>query len=405
MNDPITLLIDGRRYGGWTAVRVTRGLTRSATDFEVEVSERWAGQAEPWRIKPFSTCQVFAGKDKLMTGYIDEYTPSGGASAHSVRISGRSKTSDLIDCMPDIKSGQFSGYALSAIARAVAEPFGIAVAVETPNAERTIINANIEPGETAWGFLERLCRLVGVLATDDPEGRLVLTNVGNAKAAGRLVYGENINRYSARLSAEKRWSVYILKGQTGIDGAGPAGGTNAWEGVNNGPQDVPDGPGPAPPAVAPAGGPVATVRTNLRVQTEDPEVPRYRPHVAIAESQMSLEQMQHRVEWQKRFAFGQSAEARITVPGWRQPNGSLWQVNQIVSVTCAMIGADVDLLISGVTWSLSDQGHETEFTLNPVEAFEPDPNKTRVERGGKIKNKSKSGTNWTGVAVPSPDPL
>jgi len=394
MIDPITLVIDDRSYGGWTAARVTRGLTRCATDFEIEVSERWAGQAEPWRIKPFARCEVFAGKDRLMTGYVDSYSPSGSATSHSVRIGGRSKTSDLIDCMPDIQSGQFSGYTLAAIARSVAAPAGVDVVVETPNAERTIANANLEPTETAWVFLERLCRLVGVLATDDPQGRLVLTNVGGTKASGRLVHGRNVTQYGGKLSGEKRWSNYILKGQAGIGGGGGGvPGLSMWDGAAGiyGP-------------VAP-GGPVATVQTALRVETTDPEVPRYRPHVAIAESQMSLAEMQHRVEWQKRFAFGQSVEAQITIPGWRQPDGTLWRVNQMVPVDHPMLGVNQDLLISAITWSLSAKGHETEFTLNPVEAFEPDPNQTRAEKVLQGTNQSKSGVNWTGVKAAPVNPL
>lgn len=391
MIDPITMMIDGRRYGGWTGARITRGLTRCATDFDIEVTERWAGQAEPWRIKPFARCEIYAGSDRLMTGYIDSYLPSGTATSHSVRISGRSNTSDLVDCMPDIQSGQFSGYTLAAIARAVAAPFEIEVVSATANAERTIINANLEPTETAWVFLERLCRLVGVLATDDEFGRLVLTNVGDAKATGRLIYGENVNQYNGKLTSEKRWSHYILRGQVGIDGGGAAGGTKNWNAAGG--------------IAAPAGGPSATVRTNLRVETRDIEVPRYRPHIAVAESQMSLEQMQHRVEWQKRFAFGQSVEGEVTVPGWRQPDGKLWRVNQMVSVDHRMLGVDQDLLISSITWSLSDKGHTTELTVNPIEAFEPNPNKSRLERKAKTGGKSKSGVNWTGAKPYTESPL
>ena len=387
MIDPLFLLIDGRRYGGWTSARVTRGLTRCATDFEIEVSERWAGQSQPWQILPFAKCEIFAGADRLMTGYVDRYAASGSATTHSVRITGRSKTMDLIDCMPDIASGQFSGYTLAAIARAIAAVFGIEVVVQTPHADRTIPNANLEPAETAWAFLERLCRLVGVLATDDEHGRLVLTNVGETKALGALVYGRNITNYSGGPSGEKRWSHYILKGQAGIGGGG--GGGALWSGAGG---------------IYSPGAPAGAVQTAQRVETRDPDVPRYRPHIGLAESQMTLDQMRHRVEWQKRFAFGQSIAATITVPGWRQPNNTLWRVNQMVAVDCEMLGVKQDLLISAITWSLSEAGHETEFTLNPPAAFEPDPNQTRIERAAG-QNQSGSGLNWTGVRPYTPSPL
>jgi hypothetical protein len=46
-----------------------------------------------------------------------------------VRITGCSKTEDIVDCTPDIRGGQFAGYKLDAIARAIASLFKIDVVV------------------------------------------------------------------------------------------------------------------------------------------------------------------------------------------------------------------------------------------------------------------------------------
>ena len=105
-----TLTVDGKIYAGWTSLRVSRGLDRCASDFDIAVSERWPEQDEPWLIQPFAECVVSIGPDPVLTGYVDGYQPMFDRAAHGVRILGRSRTEDLIDCTPDIQSGQFAGY-------------------------------------------------------------------------------------------------------------------------------------------------------------------------------------------------------------------------------------------------------------------------------------------------------
>ncbi len=115
-------------------------------------------------------------------------------------------------------------------------------------------DATIERDETAYEFFERLCRLRGVLMTDDAQGRLVLTNTGTARAAGRLVQGQNIYAARASLSWVRRFSIYVVKGQHAIDSFNPA-----------------------------------EVQTALVASAVDPAVTRFRPRVSIAESQLDAE--------------------------------------------------------------------------------------------------------------------
>ena len=203
-DDALTLAVAGRLYEGWTAIRVSRGIDRCATDFDIEVSERWANQDAPWQILPYTPCRITIGTDPVLTGYVDIYSPRMGPSAHTVQIQGRSKTEDLIDCTPDIKAGQFSGYSLAAIARSICALFGIEVVVQADAANTAVADATIERCETAFTFLECLGRLAGVLLTDDPQGRLVLTTAGIIRAAGRLVQGENLMEASAKLTSHRR---------------------------------------------------------------------------------------------------------------------------------------------------------------------------------------------------------
>jgi prophage tail gpP-like protein len=377
--DYMALLVNGMPYYGWTEVRVSRGLTRCVTDFDIAVSERWSGQAEPWQIKPFVPCQIRIGTDPLLTGYVEIYDPQISGTAHAVRIKGASKTQDLVECRPDIQAGQFSGYTLAAVARAVSGLFGIGVVVDTPAADQVVQNAQMERCETAWSFLERLCRLAGVLATDDVNGNLVLTSAGTNRASGRLLEGVSILAGRATLSSNKRFSNYIVKGQSRIG----CGGADAWGGFGNIGATAP---------VAPAG----AVQTQLRAEATDRDVPRYRPFASIAESQMTPQQMQQRANWQRNYAYGQSLKATVTVVGWRQPDGRLWTVNEMIPVTSPSLGVDQDLLIAETKFFLDDHGgRRTELLLGPVEGYTPDPGQVRIHKKGR-GHKGGSGVNWDG---------
>jgi prophage tail gpP-like protein len=122
-----------------------------ATDFNIAVSERFLASARDFPLAPFQECTVAIGGDPVLTGYIDNYLPKVEADRHAVRVTGRSKTEDIVDCTPDIAGGQFAGYKLDAIARAIAGLFKIDVVVQTDVGE-PFPDATIERHETGFAF-------------------------------------------------------------------------------------------------------------------------------------------------------------------------------------------------------------------------------------------------------------
>jgi prophage tail gpP-like protein len=351
------------------------------------VSERWPGQDEAWLVRPFSECVVSLGSDPVLTGYVDAYRPSFDHASHSVRIHGRSRTEDLIDCTPDIQSGQFAGYTLAAIARSICALFKIEVVVETDAAEVIVADAKLQRSETAWTFLERLCRPAGVLACDDAQGRLVLTRAGATRAAGALVQGKNILRATAVIDVHRRHSDYIVKGQHGVGGA-RSGGLDLSELAGPGPAFTP-GAGGGTDVSTDTGdawdvgeaGETGVVQTAQRGFSHDAGVPRYRPKVSLAESQLTQEGMQLRADWQRAFAYGRSINIHVDVQGWRQPDGKLWVVNQLVPVTSGWMGIDRDLLVAEVEYLLDDRGGRvTRLLLGPIEGYTPDPGQVKFRR-------------------------
>jgi prophage tail gpP-like protein len=346
INQP-SLTINGKSYGPWTGIVVDRHIENMSSKLELTVAENWGDGLAPWQLKKFDAFTLSFGSDLVMTGYIDDYNPSFDENGHSVRISGRSKTAQLIDCSPDFPGGQFRGYALPAIARGVCQPFGITV-VDQVGSTLTFPDATLQRTEKGFTFLQRLGRLSSVLLTDNPQGNLVLTQAGSTRASSSLAQGINIKRASARISGVKQFSQYIVLGQSAI-GSALAGGLGQED-----------------------SGPITPVQTQLRAVATDTSVPLYRPHTLFAEAQLSQAGMQARAEWERNYGYGRTTQLDVTVVGFRQGDGSLWRINQIVGVDAQFLEVNQDLLIIGVKHVMDpSQGIYTVLTLAPIEGYTP----------------------------------
>ncbi|WP_410819059.1 phage baseplate assembly protein, partial [Paraburkholderia sp.] len=51
-NDDLTLVAGGRQLSGWTRVRVSRGVERCPSDFQIEMTEKYPGDAFDITVQP-----------------------------------------------------------------------------------------------------------------------------------------------------------------------------------------------------------------------------------------------------------------------------------------------------------------------------------------------------------------
>lgn len=110
------------------------------------------------------------------------------ARSHSYRVSGRDKTSDLVDCCPP--STQLKGADLPTLARRWAALFGVDVVVEA-TCNKPVPSFKTDEGDSCFEMLEKLARANAVMLTSDGEGRLVITRAGTQKAGAGLQMGGN----------------------------------------------------------------------------------------------------------------------------------------------------------------------------------------------------------------------
>ena len=334
------LLIDGQAYGGWTRIEVQRGIEQIAGGFVLQLTSRYPGLETPMQLREGLSCQVKLGNDLVISGYIDDYETDDTDTSSMVRVAGRDKTGDLVDCSAIYKTGQWRGVKLAQIVADIALPFKIKVVVAPgTNTGDVFKRYALEEGEKAFDAIDRACRLRAVLVTSTPDGNLLLTTASGASSGVALVEGVNMKKFNSHHSWKERYSEVTLKGQ------------------------VPGDDDESGAAVA-----------HLKASAKDIEINRYRPLVVMAEHGTSTKSLADRAAWEIKVRMGRGKRGGCTVVGWRTgtdgQEGPLWQPNTLVHVTSERMNIDRELLIVSCSYQLTEQGKVTDITFARPEAFE-----------------------------------
>jgi prophage tail gpP-like protein len=341
-SDDVTILIDGRSYGGWQDVRITRGIERLPSDFELRLTDLYAADADALQIKPGDPCTVRIGGQAVITGYVDIVTPSISKDEHAIAVYGRSKCADLVDCSAEWPNGQIVGSSVLEVARKLAEPYGITVEA-VDDAGAPIPKFNLMRGESAYEIIERLCRFRALLAYDDEDGNLLLARASTTqRAASGFRQGINVESASATLSMHERFSEYRCYMQP----------VAKFLDVGNG--------------------------GDLIASRPDQTVKRHRLKILIAESSGGgiggQEVAAARAGWESSRRFGRSFAVRLTTDSWRDKAGSLYQANTLVALDLPT------LKVSGRVWTISEvtyrkgaDGTHCDLVIMPPQAFDVAP--------------------------------
>ena len=337
--DDVQLLLNGKIYGGWQDVRITRGIERLPSDFEIKLTDFYAYDASTLQVVAGEPCVVKIGADPVITGYVDAVMPSLSKDSHEITIVGRSKCADLVDCSAEWAGGQISGATALEVAQKLAAPYGITVdALDDPG--KAIPYFNLMFGETPHDIIDRICKYSELLAYDDVDGNLLLARVSTRQAASGFRQGINVMSASAVFSMHDRFSEY-----------------RCYPNAFNTLQELGD-----------AG--------FLKSSQLDAGVTRHRLKVLIADmmGNGAADVAQRRAGWEASRRYGRSYAVRLTTDNWRDKSGALYEPNTLVALDLPTLKITGRIwTISEVTYRKGDQGTLCDLVVMPPAAFDVAP--------------------------------
>ncbi len=350
IDNTVWLLANGLKITGWTALRIDRGIERIPSAFDITLTDRSPLDQTAVQVQAGQSCQISIGSTTVISGWIDRVAFSYSPGSHSVRIMGRSKIEDLVDCSvtPDILTGgQIFTSSLLDLAKRLATPFGISVAaaagapvaLSTAGGDPLKINAVLT--ETPWEVIDRVARYLGVLIYDLPDGSLMIANVGASSMASGFAQGVNVQAAGAVYSMDERYSIYLpCLMSTNFYGQQGAGGMQFDPVYDKG-------------------------------------VTRFRPLIIVSEQfQYGKPQAEARAQWEAARRFGRSQAVHLTCDNWRDSAGVLWTPNALapLDLPTLKLTPSKPWVIGSVSFVKDrDRGTVADITMMPQEAFQPEP--------------------------------
>lgn len=342
----LVLTVGGVSWSGWTSISVTRSIVTCPSRFDVALTEVAPDGSQSLVANPGDPCTISIGGDVVVTGYVDKDNGGIGPDRHPVRLIGRGKCEDLVDCSAEFidqggkKTGQLGAATAVTIAQALAKPYGIQVSA-SGDPGPVLPQFNLMLGETPWEIIERCCRFAQLLCYENEKGELVLGQVGTQTHASGAQQGLNVQAADVARGMDQRFSeydAYMLP--------------NAAEFSDLG--DI----------------------SNLIGHAEDPNVPRHRLKYIISEAGVVGSDVGvKRANWECARRLAQGLEVKVTVDSWRDTSGQLWTPNQLIRIQLpALKVADQTLLIGEVTFLRDERdGTRAEITCSPAAAYKPEP--------------------------------
>jgi prophage tail gpP-like protein len=347
-NDTVAIAVGGMTLIGWQRVSITRAMEAVPANFTLEVSERYPS-APTIDLKPGDPCTLKIGGDLVLTGFVDRYETSLTPAAHNIRVMGRSKSQDLVDCSaifgdPEQPVFQKGTSTVLDIVKALAEPYKITVnslnGAGTDTSQK-VDQININLGETAWEIIDRITKWAGVIVYDLPDGSIVLAISGSERMASGVGIGVNVEAAEVSLSMDGRFSDYearLLSVQTlGTD------------------------VGPNTPGIG--------------QRVKDPGVPRFRMRYVVSDQFVMDESVAvKRATWELNRNKGRSMALTCTIDAWRDSAGALWAPNHLAPISAAQLKLPrEDWIIASVNYLRDENGQHAALVLMPKEAYLPQP--------------------------------
>lgn len=368
----IELEVDNKTFSGFISGYVSIRLDALSNTFSFSTTSQ---EGAPLPFRGGEACKVRVEGKLVLTGFIEVVSVDYSDTSHTITISGRDKTGDLLDSTID----QFSDEEINLTTKTV----GLPLLPEIPGISRVrtisdvrapitlvqviqlvlnqlkleilVIQAvfglkpfqkaeeifSIRPGENAFRFLEKLAKKRNVLLSSDEEGNIVIT-----KSSGDFVNATLQNIVGSTTNNIKVGSVsYDTTGRF-----------NFYESLSS----------LNPVALNFAGSPDLAALVNQSGGAFDDEIRISRQLVFAADAAYSSGQNIERAEWEANIRKTRGRVYSVDVRGYTNKTGALWKANTVVDVKDDFAGINDQMLINQVDYKL-DLGGGSITTLGLVD--------------------------------------
>lgn len=354
-NEVFLYLDDGTVLTGWKSVRVSRGIERVPSDFEIVATDPFPGQVDLVPVLPGQACEIRLGHDTVLTGYVDRVLPTISPGSHSVTVVGRGKCQDLVDCSAMWPSGQIAVATVLELASKLAEPYGIAVtAAPGQDIGPLIPQFNLTFGTPAFSVIEEVCRYRGLLAYELADGSLLLSRASDKQAASGFQMGKNIIAASGVFAVDQRYRQIEVLSQS-LNTLGDLG-----------------------------------EMSFMVAEKSDGGVKRLRNLTVMCESAApGFDISEQRAQWELNRRFGRGFQIRVVTDSWRDAAGNLYEPNTLAPLDIpALKVTGESWTVSEVTYRRDQNGTTCEVALMPPQAFDVQP--ILLQQWPDVKNLPKS---------------
>jgi prophage tail gpP-like protein len=406
--DIVTLLVNGKQYGGWEKATITASMDDATRAFSVTTSEH----PPDWPIKPQDEVTVYVNyNDMLCKGFVETYSAELSESTHVARIDGASFSADAADSAagthepgpdqhydtPPAASGDTPAAAVTPSTEGGRAPGPVAAAATDTSSDSSSDSEDDggddgqnESGDETGRYRNQNIKQIGEsISKDHPNIKFVDKTSKGLKNIERfqLQQGETIHDAVERIARSE--NLYLVGGADGsIE-------------IHDGPEKM------SKVALVEGYWPVLKISVKIttkdRFQTtkvrgqrahsdkaedlkveatvKDKSVKRKRTKVIIAEGDIDTKKARARALNDLNKQQGDGTTATVECSGFYAPDGKLWRPLQLVYVNFPTVHLDQTMGIKSIVWNKE----ENSKTYTRLELVDP------KAMNGEGDDKSKSG--------------
>lgn len=310
----INVLKNGVNVKEWSSVGIGLSLGTLCNGFSL--SQLVRDDFDSPILFPGDAVRIECDGEILIDGFVDELNSSFSPGSHSISVSGREKTCDMVDCSIRDFGKSWKNRTLSQIVGEVCGDFGITFSANGVKDNGKIAKFCPDPGCTGADVVTDVCRQKDVVCFSDGSGVVKFVNEDKFEIVEDFLrQGANVLSADVSFNNSERFSDYIV-----LCSSDP--------------------------------------KTKRRGESKDSEISRARCMVLVDEGYGSVDAAEQRASFESLSRSAKSTTLNVTLAGWKRNNGKLWKPGVLVDCLIpAFFGQWVKtLLVNEVELSYDSSG-------------------------------------------------